>query len=177
MTRSKKRVAFDGDLIPLPSVGADRSLGDVRADLRHNLAEGEPAYCLCCGATTKVYARGLNHMMVRSLALLAQEPYGLASATITRRTGQTGGGDTAKLAHWGLIESVGDTVWKITPMGRQFLSGDIRLPHKALIYIDKLIGFDASITVSVTDVVGKAFNLDEVMAASPVVNSVVEVAA
>jgi len=174
--RSKRKVVFSGELVPLPTAGAERTVGEVRANLRSDLATGEPAFCLCCGATNKVYARGLTHMMVRVLKLLHHEEHGLTSATITKRTGQTGGGDTSKLVYWDLIEPCSDNVWRITRKGRQFLRGEITLPHKALVYIDRFIGHDTSIMVSVHDVAGKAFDLGEVMAAEPVAASVVEVA-
>lgn len=173
--RSKKRVSFDGAMIPLPTAGTERTLGDVREGLRKDLAVGEFAFCLCCGGNAKVYARSISHMMVRALALLAKAPHGLSSSEITKLTRQTGGGDTSRLAHWEMIEPLPDHFWKITPKGRQFLAGDIRVPHKALVYIDKLIGFDTSIEVGVHDVVGKAFDLDEVLAADPVATAVVEV--
>jgi hypothetical protein len=144
----------------------------VRANLRKSLSDGEMAYCLCCGGQSKVYARGLNHMMVRTMReLAAVDPHTLTSADITKRTGQTGGGDTSRLVYWGFIESWPEHSWKITAKGRQFLAGNIRVPHKALVYLDHLIGFDTSIEVSVEDIVGKRFDLDEALAPHTVVEA------
>lgn len=176
--RGKKRAVFSGEMIPLPVVGVERTLGDVRAQLRGDLAEGEFAFCLCCGSQNKVYSRGLNSTMVRTLAELAKVmPNPLSSATITKRTGQSGGGDTAKLAYWGLIEAWPDHCWSLTAKGYQFLKGHIRLPHKALVYHDKLIGFDTSVEITVQDVVGKRFDIEEILASGPVKHSVVEAVA
>lgn len=173
--RSKKRVRFSGDMVPLPVAGADRTLADVRGDIRKDLAEGEAVYCLCCGSTNRVYARGLSAVMARTLVELYKAlPHTLTSATITKRTGQTGGGDTSKLVYWGLIEAWPEHSWKITDRGIQFLRGNIRLPHKALIYHDTLIGFDTSIEVTIRDLIGKNFSLDEVLAPENVRHSVVE---
>lgn len=173
--RGKKRVEFSGEMIPLPIAGAERTLGDERAKLRSVMAEGEPAYCMACGAQSRVYARGINHTMVRTLAELAKVmPNPLSSATITRRTGQSGGGDTAKLAYWGLIEPWPDHCWSLTARGYAFLKGHIRLPHKALVYHDKLIGFDTSLEITVQDVVGKRFDIEEILASELVKHSVVE---
>ena len=58
----------------------------------------------------------------------------------------------------------------------QFLKGHIRLPHKALVYHDKLIGFDMSLEITVQDVVGKRFDIEEILASEPVKHSVVEAA-
>jgi len=163
--RRKRGALFSGDMIKLPTAGAERMLGDVRGDLRKALAEGEVAYCPCCGVSSKVYARGINHMMIRTMReLAAVDPRTLTSAEITKRTGQTGGGDTSRLVYWGFIEPWPEHSWKITAKGRQFLVGAIRVPHKALEHLGQLIGFDTSIEVSVEDVVGKKFDLDEVLA-------------
>lgn len=161
----KTKTHLPVDIIPLPRVAQERTAGDVQASLRHSLAAGEVVCCPVCGGSSRVYARGINHMMIRTMReLAAVDPRTLTSAEITKRTGQTGGGDTSRLVHWGFIESWPEHSWKITAKGRQFLAGSIRVPHKALEHLGQLIGFDTSIEVSVEDVVGKKFDLDEVLA-------------
>lgn len=156
---------IDGDSIPLPTFAPERPLAEARADLRALLAEGEQATCACCGQTAKVYLRGLNATMIKSLDVIARSPYGLDNAAIIRRTSQAGGGNTSLMQWWGFVEQWHGKTWRATAKGRAFLRGEIEVPLRVALYDNRLLGFDAGEMVTVRDVAGRTFDLDEVLGA------------
>jgi hypothetical protein len=150
------------DAIPLPTTEPLTSLEAAREKLRGRLAAGKATRCPCCGGTSKVYARGLYDKMIAGLAAIAEaEPHGIGNATQLRLIG---GGDVAKLTHWGLIERHADNGnWRATPEGLRFLRGELAVPHRALIYGDELIGMDTSRMIYVHEVKSRKVNLPEIL--------------
>lgn len=138
-------------------------LDQARSELRTELADGSLATCVCCGQTAKIYARPLNATMVASLRAIAMSSYGLDNAQIIAATKQSGGGNVSLLQHWKLVESWPGKIWRITHNGRAFLGGHIRVPAKVILYNNIFLGFDATTTVSVVDLAGKAFDLTELL--------------
>lgn len=162
---------FDRHLIPLPSGDSGKTIGEVQEALREQLALGEQAACSCCGGTAKVYARQLNKLMIRALRRLVAGPL-----TPREMSMMGGGGDAAKLSHWGLAILNVDPAphkskWMITPRGREFLAGRLLLPHRVILYQNIVLGFDESKLLSISDI-KQDFDLDrDVLSASAVRDS------
>lgn len=152
---------FSGS-IPLPRVRYADPLGLVRADLRQELGEGEAVSCPCCGQRAKIYSRPMNGTMIKSLLEVAKSPYGLTNAAIIARTHQAGGGNLSLLQHWGFVESWPGHVWRATFQGRRFLSGVVSVPSRVLLYNNIFLGFDEREMVTVKDVYGRKFDLDDI---------------
>lgn len=147
--------------IPLPKREADVSLDIVREALRTLLATGEMVECPCCGGVSKVYARGIHAAMVRGLIKVASSSSGLPPSAFSREEG----GDFAKLTHWGLIEQTKETgAWAITNKGRRWLSGEITIPHKVLLYGSEVLGFDHSKLIHASDVKKLGVDLGDILA-------------
>jgi hypothetical protein len=148
--------------IPLPTTEPLATLDAARAKLRGRLAAGKATRCACCGQVSKIYARGLYDRMVAGLAAIAEAgERGSGDATRLRLIG---GGDLAKLVHWGLIERHSGTGnWVATPDGLRFLRGELSVPHRALIYGDVLIGMDTSRMIDVHDVKSRKVDLPEIL--------------
>jgi hypothetical protein len=163
MTDSK----FDPQLIPLPNTDYMEPLGTVREALRETLATGEVTTCPCCGGTAKVYSRPINATMARILKAVTRSPNGMANTEINTKVNPAGGGDAGKLAHWGLIEKVGDH-WIATEAGRDFAYGRSYVYERALIYNNTLLGFDTRTKTHIDRLGGRIFDKDDVMSAEAV---------
>lgn len=151
------------DDVPLPSIDGDRSVDDVRNELRHVLANGESMHCPCCGGNAKVYARPINGTMVAALRAIARSTSGLTNAQIIAITKQAGGGNVSLLQHWRLVDRWPGSVWRITPHGRDFLLGRVAVPARVLLYNNQFLGFDDSKDLHVSDLAENDFSLDEIL--------------
>jgi hypothetical protein len=160
---------FDETLISLPRHRAAETLGIVRADLRKDLATGELVDCPCCGGRAKVYARKLTSTQCQVLRIVAASN-GVTARQVVRMSGSQG--ELGKLAMWGFsIYDADARLWHATGRGRAFLVGNLRVPHRVLIYQGDVLGFDASTTVTIADIVD-GFDLErDVMTADAVGNA------
>jgi hypothetical protein len=79
--------------------------------------------------------------------------------------------DTVKCAHWELIEeddgerddgSTRSGWWRVTPLGRLFILGEIKVPKYARIYDGRLLGFIGD-PVSIQDALGARFDYGALM--------------
>ena len=86
----------------LPTTEPLTTLGTAREKLRGRLAAGKASRCPCCGGVSKVYARSIYAKMVAALAAIARTgTRGLAAFEVLALP-HVGGGDYAKLVHWGV---------------------------------------------------------------------------
>ena len=138
------------------------------------LKTGEKFFCQCCGRWTQAYKRQIHHSIARSLISL----YHIQNTGYEREYFHTSkfcktdtGSDFAIAKHWGLIEAAQDVpegkrtsgFWRITPKGKLFVTNKDLIKKYALIYDDRLLGFDGK-DISITDCLGKKFNYDQLMA-------------
>jgi hypothetical protein len=144
------------------------TLGQAKRWLLDHVDQGER--CPCCTQMAKVYYRAVTSTAARALIVLhhrggwvhVPSEAGLARA----------GGEIARMAYWQLIEE-GDATrtdgghagwWRITETGRAWVRQEITIPKYARIYDGRCLGLKGEPT-SITDTLGRRFNLRELMAA------------
>lgn len=77
--------------------------------------------------------------------------------------------EVAKLAHWGLVEEEptlrpdGGRAgwWRVTPLGVQWIEGDVLMASHAFIYNADLIGMDNRKKITLREALKKRFDLEE----------------
>lgn len=144
--------------------------------------EKEGAECPCCSQTAKVYSRSINGAMAHALLLIAlgtrdgesdADGWLHVPTFLSRKTRAVTvrGGDFAKLRYWDLLEEqvgvredgssrVG--FWRVTEKGLLFVLSRIKLPKYALVYNNKLLGFDGP-DVGIRACLGRKFDYDEIL--------------
>jgi len=152
-----------------------KSLEDAKCYVEARRDEGVP--CPCCTQYCKVYPRSLNAPMVRFLIWLVKEfeARNVPRTWINVNDGpliqhRKGGGDFAKMAHWGLIEQMAnddDTkrtsgYWRPTQAGVDFVHMRTTVPQKVLLYLNEPVGFSPEVTDVVT-ALGTGFDYRELM--------------
>lgn len=153
-----------------------KSLDDAKSYVEARRDEGVP--CPCCGQYCKVYTRTLNAPMVRFLLWLVKE--------FTKRKdprtwvnvndgpviqNRKGGGDFAKMTHWGLIDQMAndDTskrtsgYWRPTQAGIDFINLRTSVPKQVKLYLNEPIGFSPEVT-NVVEALGDKFDYRGLMA-------------
>jgi hypothetical protein len=144
----------------------DVSLGEARDWLRLR-AYDDGAHCPCCTQFTKVYRRKINSSMVRALVALYRKRWDFVHLPPV----DPSHGEAARLSYWGLIEEEpifredGGRAgwWRITPLGADWLRGQVTVPMTAHIYDSRLLKLDGP-PWHVTDAVKQKFDLQELMA-------------
>ncbi len=136
------------------------SLNGAREYVQEALATGEMIDCPCCGRNIKKYQWSILRSMLTALNYLNthERVEGKTLAKIS------GGGVYAKLKYWGLTdqtESKNRGYWFITPRGRDFLHGYIRVPKHAYVFNTQVLYFSND-TVCIDDI-KKNFDLAEIM--------------
>jgi hypothetical protein len=151
----------EGSLAFGPGEDDDMTVGQAKAAARHLFEAGEISDCKCCGQTIKKYPRSINKTMVASLEVMLRLG-GATSRQILAATRQSGGGDHAKLAYWGLAAyREDDKAWMCTDKGRKFLAGEIMVAKYAHLYNSDLHGFSKA-QVSVAECLG-GFNIESLL--------------
>lgn len=147
----------------------------LKQDFFVKLRAGAEMDCPCCGRYAKVYRRKIHRNMVRQALTL----YRLGGAwnyihtdELARATekGSTRDSGFTSLAYWGLIEPKlhdgGEKrtsgFWRLTERGVDFLRGRVRLPKYALVYDNRVLGFEGDMT-DAKDAYGAMFNFEELM--------------
>lgn len=156
------------------------SLVDARAHVERIADDG--GNCPCCGQRVQVYRRTINAGMARALIAMWAEVRRqcgiidpsieqLASTWIDVRTINVRGGDYAKLAYWGIIESTEvdgahekrSGWWRVTPTGAAFVLGRVRVPSAVYVYDGRVLDERDVDSVSINDVVASRFSIDELL--------------
>ena len=134
--------------------------------LEQNRDEG--ASCPCCGQYVKTYRRKLYATQVRSL-LYAARTFGADWFHLSKLDGVKPGvrqADFPKLAWWDLIQNQGSgPLWSITSKGFKFAADALEVPETAIVLNGRLQGFEGR-QVRIGDVLGKQFNLEEMVGIS-----------
>jgi len=144
--------------------------------LRRNwraLAEGDGGKCPCCNRWGKIYKRGINETMARSLIWLVQAPansHGWVDVPETAPRWLVRSNQLATLRWWGLIERIPSTdpdykhtgMWRVTKRGHDFYDRKIKIP-KAVYTYNGEVEYYSNDEVSITECFGKKFSYVEVM--------------
>lgn len=143
-------------------------LGDAIAYIQGLMETPKGTRCPCCNRKVKVYRRTIHHQMAVGLIRLTKEGEGfhhLPSLETDVR-----GGDTTKLAYWGLIEEElilrpdGGRAgyWRVTPLGRRFVMGFVTVPQNAMVYNETVLRYEGG-QWSIHDALGHRFDLNELL--------------
>lgn len=168
LTRDNYRIAW-----PLPkhknnpvrlSAGPNSRLSALHARVERALNNGQPVICPLSGKLIRIYYRGLHRSQVRTLERLrdACDKLKVSFVHVQFFTARRDG-DLAKLELWGLAvrlrgaekyeaESVRGK-WAITPRGRLWLLGRIKVPRQVAVLLDERLGYvDENDLIGVDDV-------------------------
>lgn len=132
------------------------SLKEARAWMAKRFRNGEMTCCMACGQSVQQYSRSIYKRMVDGLEYLANN-----GGTKSEKLRIEGGGDYAKLEHWGLIEKYdSDNKWHITFLGLQFLRGQAVIPKYVYVYNATVLGRSEDM-VTVYDCTDKGYSFQE----------------
>lgn len=167
---------------PMPRAPHETTLKEAQEVVRLAMVQkGKIPRCPCCGQPAKRYRRLLNSNMAEALVRIKQAhdrnpevewidvPH-LLKNTPRRWSNGEWGGDYAKLRYWGLLEqatglradgSSRNGLWKITALGRQFASGDVRVPSHAFDFNGECLGLDNDMQINIRGV--HNFNYEELI--------------
>jgi hypothetical protein len=161
-----RKAADERLLAALPTGRETVPIHRARKHVALGLIEGTD--CPVCGQHAQLYRRRISATVARQLI----DVFGAVGTDVfATRDHTTGGGDFAKLAHWGLIaeqpqrrqDGGAAGRWRITRDGVAFLEGRARVPEYVLIYDGQRIGYDGD-TVGIASIV-EGFDLRDVQAA------------
>lgn len=170
MTKYYGQDHYDGEL---PGMWTDQTVPLTASQHLKNLQDewdrtitGEGGCCPVCGKFGKVYKYKLSQAL------------GLALKWIKDHAGEDGWVDVQTrgprwmirsktyplLAHWQFIESKNarSGVWRVTDLGRDFLSGFEVAPRAVYVYDNKVMALDAE-NISYRGCFGVRFDFDELM--------------
>lgn len=152
----------------------DMTLAQAREALRPLAADGHD--CPVCRQHVKVYRRKLTKVAARAVIELYREhglDFGHLPTVAQQRMPEVAhqGGYLVLGAHWSLIGEERhlrpDTgragYWRVTPLGEQWLRGEITVPKYARLYDGRCLGLDGDL-VTVDEVLGVSFDFRELMA-------------
>ena len=159
------------------------TLGEAKKWLRVRFGKG--ATCPCCNQFVKLYKRPFNKSMAYVLLLmechfrgdvveewLHVPSYIAEMVSDNPRRAAAVRGDWAKLKFWGLIEEKPDVrsdgsprvgYWKLTPLGRQFVRRQAKVPSHVYIYNGEPLQRAVEDLITIDDALGTEFNYDEIM--------------
>jgi len=159
------------------------TLEEAKQWLRDRFDDG--ASCPCCHQYVKLYKRKLNSSMALAAVYIFKYFQAnpdtdwlhvpsylsriISSATVR-------GGDWSKLRYWGLIEDqkgvrsdgserVGN--YRITPAGKAFVAGTLRVPKHVFLYNGTVVKREDSETTSIDEALGDRFSYVELMDDAP----------
>ena len=141
----------------------------VRRWFYKTLNNGSGTHCPVCDRYAKIQARPINKTMAQAVAWMVRN--GAPSQWIKMSDSPfSGTNQHPTLKHWGLLEQkMNDSnpkkkhvgYWRVTQKGRDFVSGKLAVPEKAVIYNDKLIEMQGP-TKYIHEVI-KGFDYSEIM--------------
>ena len=178
MSEAKKSAAKD-EFFNQPNA----SLEDAKKWLRVRFGKG--ATCPCCQQFVRLYKRGFSKSSAYVLLLMARYyrtaqpeewlhvPSYIAemSADNPRRAAAVRG-DWAKLKFWGLIEEKPEVradgsprvgYWRMTPLGRQFVNREVKVPAYVYIYNSEPLQRAVEEQITIDDALSTEFSYAELM--------------
>lgn len=151
------------------------TIEEAKVELRKNLAEGME--CPCCTQFVKMYRKAFPSIAARTLIAMSkaetdQDGYVYVAPVVNSLKTKVGIGGAATLSHfWGLIETrpgvredgskrVG--WWRITPLGRLFLTNQMTVSKYARMFNGELYGM-AGPQITISQALGNKFDYSELM--------------
>jgi hypothetical protein len=138
------------------------------------------APCPACGQKVAVYRRALNAPMARLLIWLVlayqKDPRWYEIKEFPTIQKRKGGGDFAKLAHWGFLRALPKDptdskrrtsgVWAPTEAAISFVHGRTKAPAAVFLYANVKIGFDDEL-ITCREALGVKWDYYELMGITP----------
>jgi hypothetical protein len=161
------------------------TLEDAKKWLRTRFGKG--AACPCCNQFVKLYKRSLSKSSAYVLLLIARYyrrvevrseewlhvPSYIAEVAVGNpRRAAAVRGDWAKMKFWGLIEEKPGTrddgsprvgYWRLTPLGRQFINREVKVPSHIYIYNGEPLQRAVEEQITIDDALSTEFNYAEIM--------------
>jgi len=179
--RTKKTAVKDEFFVSNQST----TLEDAKKWLRVRFGKG--ATCPCCNQFVKLYPRKFTKSMAYVLLLMARYyrrvdvkpdewlhvPSHIAEVAVSNpRRAAAVRGDWAKMKDWGLIEKkpavrkdgssrVG--CWRLTPLGRQFVAREVKVPSHVYQYNRGLLQRTVDKQITIDDALGTEFSYADIM--------------
>lgn len=136
--------------------------------MRRAAQEKGGATCPCCAQHVQVYRRRIYKGMARVLLWLVREFEQTADWVVLKDGPLFRGGDNAKLAYWGLVQTRtrrsiethkrNSGEWMPTGHGMRFAKGGVTVPTYAYVYNGDVLGFSAE-QCAISDCLKGDFNL------------------
>lgn len=154
--------------------GAGDSLLRERERLSRDRWENIGTHCKACDQRVKVYRRKLydaQAIALMYLVILARDQEWVHVNELPILQGRLGGGDFAKLEHYGLIEAQPNEhpkakrcsgFWRPTVRGIDFARGRVSVPVALFIYDGHVLGFDDSQTIGIREVLPEDFDYSDI---------------
>jgi len=148
---------------------------------------GKGATCPCCNQFVKLYKRSLSKSSAYVLLLIARYyrrvevrsddwlhvPSYIAEVAVGNpRRAAAVRGDWAKMKFWGLIEEKPGTrddgsprvgYWRLTPLGRQFVNREVKVPSHIYIYNGQPLQRSVEEQITIDDALTTEFSYAEIM--------------
>lgn len=113
--------------------------------------------CPTCGGSMKINVHSINRPMARALDVLASQHDGTGSIShIGLSHPQIC--NFHKMKHWGLVESLGGGMWRVTARGYRFLDGSEAIPKYAHTFHDKLKEYKGEL-ITIRDYIEPTYKL------------------
>ncbi len=181
-TKSDKKSAVKDEFFVMT---AKTTLDEAKKWLRARFGKG--ATCPCCNQFVKLYKRPFNKSMAYVLLLIARYyrrievkqdewlhvPSYIAEVAVGNpRRAAAVRGDWAKLKFWGLIEEKPETrldgsprvgYWRLTPLGRQFVAREVKVPSHVYIYNGEPLQRSVENQITIDDALTTEFSYAEIM--------------
>lgn len=131
---------------------------------------GGSKICSCCGRYAKIYRRKPHANMIKQLIHLYKLGGDKNFIHISRIVESTTDAGVCSLRYWGLIErkqsddekKKNSGLWKITPLGIDFINHGTEIKKYVLIYDDRVQGFEGAY-VNIDQCLAGKFNYKELM--------------
>ncbi len=146
------------------------TLATARAEVFAGMQKSKGIICPCCDQKVKLYKRQITSSMALQLITLAKiKTVDFIHVESWRNLvaisgGTMGGGEHSRLQLWGLIETSGKGLWRITSDGRDFAFGRGTVSKFARVYNNTFLGFDGP-QVTIQGCLGLRYMLADLMAA------------
>ena len=144
----------------------DRGLWHTQMAVAVDMEADGHADCPCCGQRAGLHKRSIYRRIAKWLVWLVEEYEEAPSWKQWNAYGSPlqNGGDVAKLALWGLVESLKDNSgqWRPTLLGISFVRGASRVPAYCLVYNKRVLAWSTT-TITVQEALQEGFNLDKTL--------------
>ncbi len=141
----------------------DMRLWNTQKDLIETVDADGYSDCPCCGQRVGLHKRTIYRRVAKWLVWLVDTYKSDPGWKQWNASGSPlqNGGDVAKLALWGLVESFKDNsgLWRPTLLGISFAQGAHRVPTYCIVYNRRVLSWSTS-EIDIQDALQVAFNLD-----------------